>query len=425
MSVKFASQHLEVKATLPVGSMETLNPDYPELIERIIFFTDQSDKSNTRLVCRAWNDLTLSACKYPIKQDLKQTVSLLSENLDQNKHHRSLAKLVKIQDMFQSLITFLVTPAQTRRLFLISTGCILGVLKNLSAARISPLQQMIGHQLPISMNRIFQFTAMTLEASILTGDFDVFYILFHSCRHLSKEALGRAAIAAAEKGHTRMLRTLLSNGRISTVDRGTATYKATTNTHPDCVQWLLDNGSISEHHRGISVRAACMTKNEKLLRLLLENGPIPDSFLMEAIIYAGTMKNIDLARFILTRGTISEKPLGYGVKFAAKNNDSELLPLLLAHGPIAEEDRGAAVCAAAEHDNFELVECLLTNGPISEEDRGEGVRLAAIHNNPTLMRLLLNNGPISEKAREKVVRVATIGNPDLLRLLQAYPISKK
>ncbi len=70
----------------------------PELVESCLFWTDLPGKENTRLVCRSWNTLTLTASKNPEQPDLNEFIRLLMKNLRKS-HPRKMGQLSVIKTM--------------------------------------------------------------------------------------------------------------------------------------------------------------------------------------------------------------------------------------------------------------------------------------------------------------------------------------
>jgi hypothetical protein len=318
-----------------------------EILEHILFLTDLSDTSKTRLVSRKWNVLTLSGCKNAVKRDLDQLFRLLIENLDLNKRPQNestlsyllrisrllnenrnpnkhpRAYLKRIQTGFHNFLQSTpLNPAQYHRLFLTVQGLILRVLYTLPMQERNQLQQTISHQTPPSLIHLFEVP--NVEEVILKGDFDTFYSLLHA----RNSSLIWCLEHVAHAGQIRMLRTMLAMGLVSDVYRSRAVFGAAYRNHPECLQLLLANGPIDERWRG------------------------------DALYTATANKNLGILRLILNHGQISEDDRGSAVVRAACDNHPESASLLLANGPISEAWRKQAIRNACRHNNEELLQLL-------------------------------------------------------------------
>jgi hypothetical protein len=276
-----------------------------ELVEKCLFWTDIQGKENTRLVSRSWNTLTLTASKNPEQAELNNFIRVLTKNLVRKKHHRQIAHLVEIQDMLKSLACFLVTPAQTQRLFVFTKGCIIGVLKTLSSTRRDLLQTALGPQISTSLKPLFELAEMTLDEAIRTRNFQTFYTIFISHPVLSERSRGGFVIDAANAGQFLMLQVLLNSGKISIATRELALGYVVADDNEKCVQILLDRSSISVKGRGTLLDIATSQDRPASVRLLLTHGPITSVALDWAIENAMDRGNLELARFIRSSAQIT------------------------------------------------------------------------------------------------------------------------
>jgi hypothetical protein len=283
------------------GPINNLPHEYQE---RIIFLTEKSDKSKTRLVSRRWKTLTLQACKFSQKPGLEQFIRLLITNLKKHPHRSS--DLTGILDMLRSLDRFLVTPAQTERLFLITKRFIAGVIRKLSPERRDKVQQRIEHQIPNSLHHLFRCANMSIEDSIETEDFDEFYIVFNS-RTWLEDDLGKGVISAAKIGHAQILRTLIASQSLSTDHRELALQYALENHHLACVAVLAASGPISEPLRGKAVIQATEEAHIELVQLLLKNASIPEENRGEALITAILLNKPEIVQLLIGSGPIPKK----------------------------------------------------------------------------------------------------------------------
>lgn len=284
--------------TIPEGPI-TKVPN--ELVERCIFWADLQGKENSRLVCRSWNAITLSASKYPHQKELEDFVRLLIENLNKT-HPNKSTKLAEIKDMLTSLSPFLVTPGQTERLFLITKEYILGVLKTLSSTRRSDLlQSAITLQIPPSLTTLFGLTELSVDQAINTGNFESFYVVFQNSLPLREAEHGTCVITAAAAGELQMLRLLLSKQFLTIEARGTAAVYAARDNHQDCVEELLADGPISDQHRGQATESATAHDNLDLAKAILKTGCISQTFIGRCLALASRNKNPDYIQFLFSQ----------------------------------------------------------------------------------------------------------------------------
>ncbi len=299
-------------------------PGFPNEISRyILFLTNDSQK--TTVVSHDWNVLTFPVAKESNKYDLERTILLITKALDPVLCHdpvklaECIADLKEIQDAHQSLTNSVTTCGQIKRLFLISKGLVIGMLRNLTREEKDLLETAIAKDLPDSMKDIFEISGLALwrvYARLYSShenpvNSDTFFTLLQSCNPLSIK------------------------------DRGEALFFAIQANNMEFAQMLLANGPISEEAGKKAV-------------VCLYNWYIPNC--------------VELILAILANGLTL---LGRGVALciAARNNNSELAKLILADGPIGEIERGLAVKEAHHINNLELIKLFLANGPIPEDSR--------------------------------------------------------
>jgi hypothetical protein len=240
----------------------------PEVVERIIFFTNQNE--NTRLVSWSWNDLTFRDDKKSKQQELKQTIQLITETLFPNEHAQYIADLAEIQAAHHFLTKFLTTRTQTQRLFLISKGFVMGVLRKapedfgvaIDIRHMLPegyknvilpmpeegdhRRKTISTRLPDSMKDIFKLAGFNLfHSPIENDDIAIFFTLLQSYHTLLEEGRGTAVHHFVKINKIEFVKLLLADGPISEFFRGYAVEEATKNNNLELVELLQANEPIS------------------------------------------------------------------------------------------------------------------------------------------------------------------------------------
>ena len=360
----------------PPGPIHTL-PD--ELLRSILFVTDQKDKPNAMSVSRKWKVETLTASIKPHQRDLQQLIQLLTVNLE--KYPKCRVDLEIIRASLEFHISLLVVPAQAERLFLKAKGSIVGVLKQLPPEERTLLLGTIGHQISAPMRNLFILADLTLTDAILTGDFDTFYILFHSFPDLSKADGKKAVELATENDYHQMLHTLLANGFIEEIDE--AVFLAVDNNHDACVELLLGYGSIT-FIRGDAACSAAKNSNLHNLRLLLARDSIDTNdrggALLEAVWHDNI--NLELIRLLLTSGPIPLYHRMWAIAEARERKNPELEQLLQADHPVSANDLGETLVKAVDKDNLKVAQLVLSMGRISPAHHRSALRLARLNRGP-------------------------------------------
>jgi hypothetical protein len=246
-----------------------------EIVGYILFHTN--DSGNARLVNRDWNIINstnVTTVKNAQKKDLKQTILLLTEILSPDTHAKCIAALVEVQDAHQSLSGHVTTFSEARRLFLISKGLLVGILRKLPEEERDQLQKAIGDELPDSMKDIFKICTLHVIPSItdfsknseIEGvDLETFFILLQSCTTFTRE---KAIEAAVNRDNIGCLKLLLASGPISELQRSIAVLKAVQRNNVECGKVLLANGPILEVYRREAIKQAHIANNQELVLLL-------------------------------------------------------------------------------------------------------------------------------------------------------------
>jgi hypothetical protein len=277
---------------IPEGPITTISP---ETLESILFFTNQS--RFTRLVSRKWNDLTFAGIENFKKREIKQTIRLIIDKLNLDTHAQFITDLAEIQDAHHSLTKFLVTPSQIQRLFLISKGVVIGILRKLPEEKSDQLQIALSEELPDSMKDLFVISKLNLKR-IKDIEQDTYFTLFQSCRPLSITDRGKAFSVAIRIKNIIFVKLLLADGPISVHVRGWAVCKAAKKDNLELAKLLLTNGPILIDDRGWAVYKAAKNNNQKLVELLLANGPIPQFHLLWAAEAAEENDNPELVQLL-------------------------------------------------------------------------------------------------------------------------------
>jgi hypothetical protein len=189
-----------------------------EIVKYILFLTNQ--RENTQLVSRAWKDLAFEAIKQPTKQELKQTIRLITEQLDPGRHAQCIADLAEIQAGRQPSSNYLATYVAVGQLFLVVKGLVIGAIRKLPVKEKDQLQLAIGDQLPESMKDLFKISKLNFipsitdfftsskqdifEISRLTTenvDLDTFFTLLQSCHPLSIDMRSYVVHAAIKRNN--------------------------------------------------------------------------------------------------------------------------------------------------------------------------------------------------------------------------------
>lgn len=333
-------------ALLPEGPFGTIPL---EIVESILFFTNNGE--STRLVSWIWKDRTFPAAKNSNIHELQQTILLIAENLNPDKHAQWITDLAEIQDTHQSHSNDAATFAKVKQLFLINKGLVIGILRKLSVEDRNQLQRKIGHQLPDSMKDIFKISTLDIKAAkdIQNLNLDTFFTLLQSCQPLSVEDREAAFFAASY--NVGFVKLLLTDGPLSEKVRKYLGFP----NDPAFIKSVLANNSNSEEFLG---EAACRVTDafsscydvEKRVKLLLGIGSISEKMRRKAAIQA----------FYNNRGL-------------------EVVRLLLANGPTSKEHQEKALWMVADinpyrnsqefFDKEELLRFLLETWQISEELR--------------------------------------------------------
>jgi hypothetical protein len=281
-----------------------------EIVGCILFYTN--DSGSARLVNRDWNIINFTTVKNSQKNDLKQTILLLTETLSPDTHAECIVALAEIQEAHHTLSGHATTCSEARRLFLITKGLLVGILRKLPEEERNQLQKALGEELPDSMKDLFKICTLHLIPSITdfsngsaTEDvnLDTFFVLLQSYPDLTMFMRARAVSAAANRNNIGCLKLLLASGPITDDTRGNAVFTTVQRNNIEGVKLLLANGPISEVYRGRSVWHATEINNIELAQLLLDNGPISEEDRKGILWLAARKGNTELVNLL----TMSEK----------------------------------------------------------------------------------------------------------------------
>lgn len=304
-----------------------INSFIPEIIQRILFFTDEYE--STRLVSHSWNIHSLIACKSLTREDIEIFIGLIARNLDPETAAIGLPACMQVKEALRSLMPRVTTYAQAKRLILITKGGIVGVFKKFAAEKRQQLEQKICGESPTRHRDLFRLITVSLPTTIEGNDFEKFYLIFHSYITFKQEDFQEGLNHAALIGANQMMRVMLIGKRLSNGQAEESITSAVTGNHPSTVQLLLDHVSLTEDSRGFIVKG--IAKNSRTLECL---------------------------QLLLSDGSLPVKHRGKSVVIAASLNKNEFVKSLLAHGPIDDEKRGDAIQAAINNDNLELLQLL-------------------------------------------------------------------
>jgi hypothetical protein len=328
----------------PEGPITTISS---EIAVSILCLTNQCE--NTKQVSREWKNLTFTATINLKKHELKQAISLLTEQLYPG--IQCIEDLAELQTAHQFLSGYVITFGEIQRLFLIAKGLSIGFLRKLPEEEKNQLQTLTP-QLPNSMKDIFDLT--TDENTNL----ETYFTLLQSRLCLSLHDQGKAVFSAIQK-------------------YGINFCKLQMATDP-----------MLEEDRGSAVVEAIESNDQELALVLLATGPISEEALGSAAMTAAQNDNAEIIEALLATGLISEQARGSTVMMAAQNDNIEIVKIVLAKGPLSEGARDVALMTAIQNGTIEIVKLLLANGPISENIRSKAVKKANKHNNQELLELL-------------------------------------
>lgn len=293
MALVINTNHTFVQtAPQPAFSLEApITTILPDLLELILIFTNESE--NTRLVSRHWNVLTFTAFIKIKTQELKQTIQLITEQLDPGA--QCTADLVKFQNThhFFHEGTF----AKVRNLFLTDKGSVIGIFRKLPMQERDQLQITIGNQLPDSMKNFFEISRVSLWY-VPNVDRDTLFTLLQSYQPLSKEARHLAILDAARNNNTEFIKLLLADGSMTYADREVLLMQADRLNNLEVFKLLLAIRPISERTRELSFVEAARLNNLEVVKLLLANGPISETIRAIAIDYAIANNNPEMVQLL-------------------------------------------------------------------------------------------------------------------------------
>ncbi|KAF5491713.1 Ankyrin-3 [Colletotrichum siamense] len=188
---------------------------------------------------------------------------------------------------------------------------------------------------------------------------------------------GYPIVAAADKGHTKIVKLLVANGADVNLkdpfDR-TALHMAASGGYIEIVQLLLDanaevNAMTAEYET--SLGWACSSGHLKVVRLLLDRGAVmnpPDGMSVNVLQLACSYGHVEIVRLLLNKGADvhglgehSESPL----ESAASYGDVRIVSLLLQHGAsltLLPNQIGDALQSAAARGDERIMRILLDAG---------------------------------------------------------------
>lgn len=286
------TNHTFVQTAQPTFSPEApITTILPDILEIILNFTNQSE--NTRLVSRQWNVLTLTAFIKFKPQELKQTIRLITEQLDPSAQFA--ADLVNFQNThhFFHEGTF----AKVRKLFLADKGLVIGMFRKLPGKERGQLQITIGNQLPDSMKNLFKISWFSCFHAP-NVDRDTLFTLLQSYQPLSMEHRQLAILGATRDNNIEFVKLLLADGPITNENREVLLMQANRPNNLEVFKLLLAIGPISEMTREVRFVEAARHNNLEAVKLLLANGPISETTRTIAITIAAENNNAELVQLL-------------------------------------------------------------------------------------------------------------------------------
>jgi len=213
-------------------------------------------------------------------------------------------------------------------------------------------------------------------------------------------------------------RILIAEGTAD-IDTEMALSGAVTSNDLDVIRVFLAVGIGAEAQKRM-LQLAAEFGHDRAVRCLLTASPDANRDLQELLYWAATENGVLAVRTLIRAGADVNIGDGSALFWATNEGCAEVIPCLLAAGADVHDDDDIALRQAASYGNLTAVDLLLAAGAIIQTPSGSALRQAARFGLVAIVqRLLTAHTPTCDSAADALAQAAVHDHHDAVRVLLA------